>query len=121
MMEALAGKRIRPLTALSPDLAQNEHGLHLTERSPASHDSLQTWKQMLDSVRKYRQFIVRTTVVGAVLAGLAGLLMKPAYMATAQLTVDVRQLGAADAAGPASTTAAPSPGAEESVIDTHVT
>ncbi|SDP25133.1 Chromosome partitioning ATPase, Mrp family, contains Fe-S cluster [Afipia sp. GAS231] len=120
-MEALAGKRIRPLTALSPDLAQNEQGLRLTEQSLASHDSLQTWKQMLDSVRKYRQFIVRTTVVGAALAGLAGLLMQPSYMATAQLTVDVRQLGAADASGAASTTAAPSPGAEESVIDTHVT
>jgi uncharacterized protein involved in exopolysaccharide biosynthesis/Mrp family chromosome partitioning ATPase len=120
-MEALAGKRIRPLTALSPDLAQNEHGLRLTEQSLASHDSLQTWKQMLDSVRKYRKFVVRTTVVGAVLAGLAGLLMQPSYMATAQLTVDVRQLGAADASSSAGTTAATSPGAEESVIDTHVT
>ena len=119
-MEALAGKRIRPLTALSPDLAQNEHGLRLTEQSLASHDSLQTWKQMLDSVRKYRQFIVRTTVVGSVLAGLAGLLMQPSYMATAQLTVDVRQLGTADASNPAGTAAASSPGAEEAVIDTHV-
>lgn len=120
-MTALAGKRIRPLTALSPDLAENEPGPRLTETSLASYDSLQMWKQMLDSVRKYRQFVVRMTVVGTVLAGVAGLLMQPSYVATAQLTVEVRQLGAADATGPASTPAATSPGAEESVIDTHIT
>src|SRR3979409_600719 len=104
---------MRPLTPVSPDLAQNERWLRLTEQSLASHDSLQTWKQMLDSVRKYRKFVVRTTVVGAVLAGLAGVFMHPSYMATPQLTVDVRQLGAADAPGPASSAAAPSAGAED--------
>jgi polysaccharide biosynthesis transport protein len=120
-MEALAGKRIRPLTALSPDPAQNEHELPLAERSLASHDSFHTWKQMLDSVRKYRKFIVRITVVGALLAGAAGVFMQPSYMATSQLTVDVRQSGTGDGSNSANATTSPTPGAEEAVIDTHVT
>lgn len=120
-MEALVGKRIRPLAVLSTELTESEPGLRMTERTPAPHDGMQTWKHMLDSIRKYRRFVVRMTVVGAVLAGVAGLFMQPSYVATAQLAVDVRQPGAADASGAAGPAAAPAPGTEESVIDTHVT
>jgi len=120
-MEALVGRRIRPLQALSPDLTEDEFGRRLTEQSPASNDGLQSLKRVLDSVRKYRRLVVRMIVIGALLAGVAGLLMSPSYMTTAQLAVDVRQSGAADVLNAGGASAAPTPAAEESTIDTHVT
>jgi succinoglycan biosynthesis transport protein ExoP len=115
-MEALVGKRIRPLTALSPDLAENEQ-----ERSLASNDGLHTLKQILDSVRKYRRLVVTMIVVGSLLVAAFNLFMPASYLATAQLAVDVRQSGAADALGTSGAATTPTPGAEESIIDTHVT
>ncbi|MGM5022679.1 AAA family ATPase [Tardiphaga sp. 367_B4_N1_1] len=120
-MEALVGRRIRPLQALSPDMAEDEFGRRLTEQSLASNDGLHSLNRVLDSVRKYRRLVVRTIVVGALLAGVAGFLMSPSYIATAQLAVDVRQSGAADALNAGGASAAPTPAAEESTIDTHVT
>src|SRR6476620_1978935 len=104
-MEALVGKRIRPLAALSPDLAEND-----LERSLAASDGTHTLKKVLDSVRKYRRLVITMIVVGPLVAAIVTFLMPPAYLATAQLAVDVRS---------ASTTN--SPGAEEAIIDTHVT
>ncbi len=120
-MEALVGRRIRSLQALSPDMAEDELGRRLTEQSLASNDGLQSLNRVLDSVRKYRRLVVRMIVVGALLAGEAGLLMSPSYLATAQLAVDVRQSGAVDALNAGGASAAPTPAAEESTIDTHVT
>ena len=114
-MEALVGNRIRPLTALSPDLSDHE-----PERSPASNDGLQMLKQIFDSVRKYRRLVLTMTIVGPLLLAAFSLFMSPSYLATAQLAVDARQSGGGDAGtnGPA---AAPAAGAEEAAIDTHVT
>ncbi|MDB5618249.1 hypothetical protein [Tardiphaga sp.] len=114
-MEALVGNRIRPLTALSPDLTENE-----SERSLVSHDGLHTLKQVIDSVRKYRRLVVTIIVVGTLLVAVVNLLMPPSYLATAALAIDVRQSGGSDALG-SGASAAPTPGAEESIIDTHVT
>jgi uncharacterized protein involved in exopolysaccharide biosynthesis/Mrp family chromosome partitioning ATPase len=114
-MEALTGNRIRPLTALSPDLAENE-----PQRSPASNDGLHTLKQVLDSVRKYRRLVVTMIVAGPLLVAIFNLLTPASYLATAQLAVDVRQSGATDALGGNGAPAAPV-GAEEAIIDTHVT
>jgi polysaccharide biosynthesis transport protein len=115
-MEALVGNRIRPLTALSPDLSEHE-----PERSPASNDGLQMLKQILDSVRKYRRLVITMTVVGPLLLAAFSLFTSPSYLATAQLVVDARQSGGADAIGANNAAAAPPAGAEEAVIDTHVT
>jgi succinoglycan biosynthesis transport protein ExoP len=108
-MEALTGKRIRPLTILSQEWPT-------TEPNPPD-DAVKTLKQVLDSIRRYRPFILRMVVVGALLAVLGSLFMSPSYMATAQLAVNARS----DAPGPASNPAAPTAGSEDSTIDTHVT
>jgi len=120
-MEALVGRRIRPLQALSPDIAEDELGQRLTEQSLASNDGLHSLNRVLDSVRKYKRLVVGMIVIGVLLAGIAGLLMAPSYLATAQLAVDLRQSGAADALNASGVSAAPTPAAEESTIDTHVT
>jgi succinoglycan biosynthesis transport protein ExoP len=112
-MEALTGKRIRPLTILSQEWQK-------TEPNPPD-DAVQTLKQVLDSIRRYRPFILRMIVVGALLAGLGSLFMSPSYMATAQLAVNARSAGAADAPGPAGNPPAATGGSEDSTIDTHVT
>lgn len=107
-MEALVGKRIRPLAALSPDLAEND-----PERSLAATDGTHTLQKVLDSLRRYRRLLISMIVVGPLLAAIVTFLMPPAYLATAQLAVDVRS--ASGSSTPAS------PGAEEAIIDTHVT
>jgi succinoglycan biosynthesis transport protein ExoP len=108
-MEALTGKRIRPLTILSQEWPK-------TEPNPPD-DAVKTLKQVLDSIRRYRPFILRMIVVGALLAGLGSLFMSPSYMATAQLAVHARS----DAPGPAGNPATPGAGSDDSTIDTHVT
>ena len=109
-MEALVGKRIRPLTVLSPDLAESG-----SDRSAVPDDGVHTLKRVLDSIRKYKR-LVRTIIVGGTLLVAAiGFLMPASYLATAQLAIDIRP---SDTAGPS---AAASVGIEDSIIDTHVT
>jgi succinoglycan biosynthesis transport protein ExoP len=109
-MEALTGKRIRPLTILSQEWQK-------TEPNPPD-DAVKTLKQVLDSIRRYRPFILRMIGLGALLAVLGSLFVSPSYMATAQLAVHTRS----DASGPASNPAGtPTSGSEDSTIDTHVT
>ncbi|MFB9270019.1 Wzz/FepE/Etk N-terminal domain-containing protein [Bradyrhizobium erythrophlei] len=112
-MEALVRKRMRQLTVL-PDTVP---GARMGEQSVGTNDGMQSLKQVLESLRKYRRLILRIVIVGAILAGLASLFVSPTYLATAQLAVDVRQPAATEGA-PA---AAAGQGAEESIIDTHVT
>lgn len=114
-MEALTGKRIRPLTVLSQDWQRLEPE---PARTTPPDDAVQTLKKVLDSVGLYRSFIVKMVVAGALLAGIASLLMSPSYVATAQLVVNARNAGAADINGGAAPLSA---GAEDSAIDTHVT
>jgi succinoglycan biosynthesis transport protein ExoP len=115
-MEALVGKRIRPLTALSPDLAESEPG-----RSPGSSDGMLAFNQVIDSVRKYRRLVVMMVTVGTLLVTAASLLIPPSYMASAQLAVDIRQPGTVDARGTTGVAPALTASAEEAIIDTHVT
>ena len=112
-MEALVGKRIRSLTVLSPDLAESG-----SDRSAAPDDGVHTLKRVLDSIRKYKRLVRTIIVVGTLLVAAISFLIPASYLATAQLAVDVRQSGAADAVGPSG---AASAAAEESIIDTHVT
>jgi uncharacterized protein involved in exopolysaccharide biosynthesis/Mrp family chromosome partitioning ATPase len=108
-MEVLTGRRIRPLTILSQEWSKPE--------SNPPDDAVKTLKQVLDSIRRYRPFILRMIVVGAVLAVLGSLFMSPSYMATAQLAVHARS----DAPSPAGNPATPAAGSDEATIDTHVT
>jgi succinoglycan biosynthesis transport protein ExoP len=112
-MDALVGKRIRPLTALSQDHAENE-----AARPSVPDDGMHALNQVIDSVRKHGRLVVTITAVGTLLVAVLGFLMPPSYMATAQLAVDVRH--AADARG-APGVLAPTASAEEAIIDTHVT
>src|SRR6478736_6853813 len=112
-MEALVGKRIRPLTVLSPDLAESG-----PDRSAVPDDGVHTLKRVLDSIRKYKRLVLTIIVVGTLLVAAISFLIPASYLATAQLAVDVRQSGAADAVG---SSGAGSAAAEESTIDTHVT
>ena len=112
-MEALVGKRIRSLTVLSPDLAESG-----SDRSAAPDDGAHTLKRVLDSIRKYKRLVRTIIVAGTLLVAAISLLIPATYLATAQLAVDVRQSGPANAVGPSG---AASAAAEESIIDTHVT
>ena len=114
-MEALTGKRIRPLTVLSQDWQRIEPD---QARTAPPDDAIQAFKTALDSIGRYRSFIVKMVVAGALLSGIAGLLLSPSYMATAQLAVNARSAGAADTNGGAAQASA---GAEDTTIDTHVT
>ncbi|ANW00276.1 hypothetical protein LMTR13_08935 [Bradyrhizobium icense] len=76
-------------------------------------------KQVLDSIRKYKPFIVKMIVAGVLLAVAASILMSRSYTATTQLAVNVRNPGPPDAAG--SSGEAPSAGNEDTAIDTHIT
>jgi len=113
-MEALVGKRIRPLTALARDLAEPE-----PDRNSASQDGMRALNQVLGSVRKYKRLVVLITTVGTLLVAAVSLYMPRTYLASAQLAIDIRQSGAADARGGASPTLSAT--AEEAIIDTHVT
>jgi uncharacterized protein involved in exopolysaccharide biosynthesis len=73
---------------------------------------------VLDSIRKYKRLVRTIIVAGTLLVAAISLLIPATYLATAQLAVDVRQSGAANAVGPSG---AASAAAEESIIDTHVT
>lgn len=115
-MEALVGKRIRPLTSLSPDLAEND-----PDRTAGSNDGMHGLNQVVDSVRKYRRLIATMIAVGTLVVAGISLLVPPSYLATAQLAVDVRQPGAVDARGVAGVSPALSASAEEAIIDTHIT
>jgi len=116
-MDALTGKRIRPLTVLSQQWPESEP--NPARWSSTSDDAVQASKQVLDSIRKYKPFIVKMIAAGVLLAVAVSALMSPAYMATTQLAVNARNTGAPDAAG--SGGEAPSAGAEETAIDTHIT
>jgi uncharacterized protein involved in exopolysaccharide biosynthesis len=86
-------------------------------RTESPDDAVKTLKQVLDSIRRYRPFILRMIVVGALLAVLGSLFMSPSYMATAQLAVNARSDAPARLAIPPHLPAAP----RISTIDTHVT
>jgi succinoglycan biosynthesis transport protein ExoP len=116
-MDALTGKRIRPLTVLSQEWPEAEP--NPARRSATSDDAVQASKQVLDSIRKYKPFIVKMIAAGVLLAVAASFFMSPSYMATTQLAVNARNTGAPDAAG--SSGEAPTAGAEDSAIDTHIT
>jgi succinoglycan biosynthesis transport protein ExoP len=116
-MDALTGKRTRFLTDVPEEWPGSEP--NQARRSSTSDDAVQTAKQVLDSIRKYKPFIVKMIVAGMLLAVAASILMSPSYTATTQLVVNVRNPGAPDAAG--SSGEAPSAGVEESAIDTHIT
>jgi polysaccharide biosynthesis transport protein len=118
-MDALTGNRIRPLTILAQEWPETEP--NLAPRSSTSDDAVQTFKQVLDSIRKYKPFIVRMIAVGVLLAGAAGVLMSPSYTATTQLVVNTRNSDAGDAAGSSGAAAAPSANTADAIIDTHVT
>lgn len=113
-MEALVGKRIRPLTALARDLAEPE-----PDRNSASQDGMRALNQVMDSVRKYRRLVVLITAAGTLLVAAVSLYMPRTYLASAQLAVDIRQSGVTDGRGGASPTLSAT--AEEAIIDTHVT
>jgi uncharacterized protein involved in exopolysaccharide biosynthesis/Mrp family chromosome partitioning ATPase len=116
-MDALTGKRTRSLTDVPEEWPGTEP--NPARRSSTSDDAVQTAKQVLDSIRKYKPFIVKMIVAGVLLAVAASILMSPSYTATTQLAVNVRNPGAAEAAG--SSGEAPSAGIEDSAIDTHIT
>jgi len=116
-MDALTGKRTRSLTDVPEEWPGSEP--NQARRSSTSDDAVQTAKQVLDSIRKYKPFTVKMIVAGVLLAVAASILMSPSYTATTQLAVNVRNPGAPDAAG--SSGEAPSAGVEDSAIDTHIT
>lgn len=116
-MEALTGKRIRPLARLSQDWAGTEPDP--SRRSMAPGDGMESLTQVLESIRKYKRFITRVIGAGVLLITAASLSMSPSYMASVQLLVDPRTPGPADSSGPGN--AAPATTTEDSIIDTHVT
>jgi uncharacterized protein involved in exopolysaccharide biosynthesis/Mrp family chromosome partitioning ATPase len=111
-MEALTGKRIRPLTRFSQDWAGIESDP--SRRSAAPGDGMQSLTQVLQSIRKYKRFITRAIGAGVLLITAASLSMSPSYMASVQLLVDPRP-------GPADSSGTGSAASDDAIIDTHVT
>src|SRR6476469_2189360 len=105
-MEALTGKRmIRPLTRFSQDWASTESDS--SRRSAAPGDGMQALTQVLESIRKYKRFIIRVIGAGVLLITAASLSMSPSYMASVQLLVDPRTPGPADSSGGGNAASAP--------------
>lgn len=120
-MDAPIGKRVQQLTVLptKPLEIGSEPPLH--EGSARSPDGMQAIQEIINSVRRYKRFVLRMALLGAVLAGLAGLLLQPSYMALAQFLVDSRQSSGGDGSGASAGSAGASFAADEAAIDTHVT
>ena len=110
-MEAFAGKRILPVTVLPQDRSRAD------EARP--DDTIAAFKHVFDSIRRYKRFILGMIGVGALLAVVGSLLMSPSYVATAQLVVSARSGGVTDT--PGAPGSAPTGGADDPTIDTHVT
>ncbi|MCP3369523.1 hypothetical protein [Bradyrhizobium cajani] len=110
-MEAFTGKRILPVTVLSQARSK-------ADDNPPD-DAVAAFKHVLESIRRYRRFIMKMIGAGALLAVLGSLFMSPSYLATAQLVVNAR--GGPDGAGTPGNSAAPTGGSDDPTIDTHVT
>lgn len=110
-MEAFGGRRIVPVTVLSQPRPKADE--------PPPDDAIAAFKHVLESIRRYKHFIVKMISAGALLAVLGSLFMSPSYLATAQLVVNAR--GGADSAGAPGNASAPTGGSDDPTIDTHVT
>lgn len=110
-MEAFGGKRILPVTVLSQARSKADE--------PPPDEAIAAFRQVLESIRRYRHFIIKMISAGALLAVLGSLLMSPSYLATAQLVVNART--GPDNAGAPGNSSAPTGGSDDPTIDTHVT
>lgn len=110
-MEAFGGNRILPVTILSQARSKADE--------PPPDEALAAFRHVLESMRRYKRFIIKTIVAGALLAALGSLLMSPSYRATAQLVVNVRT--GPDNAGAPGNSSASTGGSDDPTIDTHVT
>lgn len=108
-MDAFAGKRILPVTVLSQGRSNGDE--------PPPDDAIAAFKHVLESIRRYRRFIIKMIGAGALLAVLGSLFMSPSYLATAQLVVNAPGATIPGAPGNASATG----GSDDPTIDTHVT
>lgn len=109
-MEAFGGKRILPVTVLSRARSKADE--------PPPDEAIAAFRHVLESMRRYKYFIIKMISAGALLAVLGSLLMSPSYLATAQLVVNART-GSDSAGAPGSS--APTGGSDDPTIDTHVT
>ncbi|QQN66056.1 hypothetical protein JIR23_10405 [Bradyrhizobium diazoefficiens] len=110
-MEAFGGNRILPVTILSQARSKADE--------PPPDEALAAFRHVLESMRLYKRFIIKTIGAGALLAALGSLLMSPSYRATAQLVVNVRT--GPDNAGAPGNSSASTGGSDDPTIDTHVT
>lgn len=110
-MEAFGGNRILPVTILSQARSKADE--------PPPDEALAAFRHVLESMRRYKRFIIKTIGAGALLAALGSLLMSPSYRATAQLVVNVRT--GPDNAGAPGNSSASTGGSDDPTIDTHVT
>lgn len=67
-------------------------------------------RQVIKSIRGHKRLIRTIVVVGTLLVGAVSFLIRPTYLATAQLAVEIRP----------SANAVTAPNAEDSIIDTHI-
>lgn len=110
-MEAFGGKRILPVTVLSQARSRADE--------PPPDEAIAAFRHVLESMRRYKYFILKMISAGALLAVLGSLLMSPSYLATAQLAVNART--GSDGAGAPGNSSAPTGGSDDPTIDTHVT
>lgn len=110
-MEAFGGNRILPVTILSQARSKADE--------PPPDEALAAFRHVLESMRRYKRFIIKTIGAGALLAALGSLLMSPSYRATAQLVVNVRT--GPDNAGAPGNSSGSTGGSDDPTIDTHVT
>lgn len=110
-MEAFGGNRILPVTILSQARSKADE--------PPPDEALAAFRHVLESMRRYKRFIIKTIGAGALLAALGSLLVSPSYRATAQLVVNVRT--GPDNAGAPGNSSASTGGSDDPTIDTHVT
>lgn len=115
-MEALIndGRRI-DATARSPNLLSIDPMVRMVRSgSDTAHGQPPFWRA-IRVLRRRKRLIVGMVVLGAVIAAIAGIMLRPSYTAMAQIIVEQRPVEAVGG------TAAVSSSVEEAVIDTHVT
>jgi uncharacterized protein involved in exopolysaccharide biosynthesis/Mrp family chromosome partitioning ATPase len=89
-----------------------------TSRMRHTHDGDSVWR-FFNSLRRHLGFILAMMLAGGAIAGVAGSIARPSYVAYAQLLLDLRRLGPAALQMPIAGTIPMS--VEESAVDTHVT
>lgn len=116
-LDAFSDKRLRSQILAAAELQQIGSEARFSSATGRTNEGAEPLRQILVSLRRHSWFILKITVLGAILAVLASLFLQPTYLATSQLIVDIRRTPQAVATPIEGLFSA---AAEDSAIDTHI-